>query len=159
MMRAKFFGERFLIFSATERDGFKAHTPRVLHAEMAKPTDALHRDDVARARARIAQRVEHRNARAHERTGLFRRQFIRNRRHRFGGRNHVFGVTAVEIDAGDFAIDAHREIAAPPLRADETMPAMPAYTNALAFFPVRHAITDCVDAAGNFMTRPSSLLK
>src|SRR5207302_9339175 len=99
---------------------------------MPSPADTLHRDDVARERARIAQRVEHRNARAHERTGLLRRQFIRNRRHRFGGRNHVFGVTAVEIDAGDFAIRAHAEISATAFVANKIVSAVPADTNALA---------------------------
>jgi hypothetical protein len=47
----------------------------------------------------------------------------------------VLGISAIEIEARDFAIDAHREIAAPAMFAHETMSAMPAYADALAFFP------------------------
>ena len=50
MMRAQFFSERLLIFAATERDRFKSHLSRVLHAEMTESTDPLDRNDIAAAR-------------------------------------------------------------------------------------------------------------
>ena len=67
----------------------------------------------------LRKRVVNCNARAHKRPRFLRRQFIGNRRQRRRRRDHVFGITAIEIDPGDLAIDAHREIAAPALFADE----------------------------------------
>src|SRR5438132_2299796 len=149
MMRAKFFGERSFIFSAAERHGLESHFPRVLNPEMSESADALYRDHVTGARARIAQCIENRHARAHEWPGLFRWQFIGNRRQRRSRGDHVLGVTAIEIDAGHLAIGAHRKIAAPTLVADEIVSAMPADTDALSFRPIGHAVADKIDNSGN----------
>jgi len=44
------------------------------------------------------------------------------------------GITTVKIDTGDFAIDAHSEVAAPALLAHKAMATMP--TDA-------HSLTNC----------------
>ena len=86
-------------------------------------------------------------------------KFVGNRRQRGRRCNHVFGIAAVEIDTGDFAIHAHREIAAPALFADETMSAMPADANALTFLPGGDVVSDRVDLPGDFMTRHAWILQ
>src|ERR1041385_6105609 len=93
---------------------------------MSEAADTLDGDHVARARGRIAQRVVHGHARTYERPRFFGLEFIRNRRQRRGRRDHVLGVTTVEIDPSDFALSAHREIAAPTLVAHKIVSAMPA---------------------------------
>src|SRR5262245_47153319 len=107
----------------------------------------------------MTQRVKHRNARAHKRPGFLGWQFLRNRCQRLLSRDHVFGVAAVEIDTGDFAIEAHRIIAAPTLFATEAMSAVPANANPLTFFPVRHTAPKRVDPSRDFMTRHPRILE
>src|SRR5438477_8346158 len=102
---------------------------------MSQAANAVHRYDVAAARSRITERVVNGHACAHERPGFLGWQFIRNRGQRCRRRDHVFSVTTVEIDSGDFAIDAHGEIAALALGADKTMSAMPPHPDSLTFLP------------------------
>src|SRR6266568_2971761 len=142
MMRAQFFRERLFVFPATKRHGFESHSPRVLDTEMSESADSLDRNNVTGPRARIAQRVEHRHPCAHERSRFFRWQFVGNYGQCFRPCDHVLGISAVGIDAGDFAINAHSKIAALALCADEAMPPMPADTDALPLFPIRDTIAD-----------------
>src|SRR5438552_18469188 len=114
-MRAKFFSERLFVFAAAERNCLKSHLSRVLHTEAAESADALNGDDITAPRAGISQGVKNCHARAHERTSFFSRQFVWNQCQRFRRRDHVFGVTAVEIDASNFALNTHCEITAPAL--------------------------------------------
>src|SRR5439155_21549833 len=113
----------------------KSHLPRILNPEMSQSADAMHGHELAAARARVAQRVVDGNARAHERPRFLRWQFIRDGGQRCRRCDHVLGISAVEIEACDFAIDAHGEISALALCADEAMSAMPADADALTFLP------------------------
>ena len=96
MMRAEFFGEYFLVFSARDGDGFESHPGCVLHAEMTESADPEHCHDIAASRAAVSQRVESRHARAHQRRAVHCRELVRHKRQRFRRRNHVFGVATVE---------------------------------------------------------------
>ena len=125
---------------------------------MSQSADAMHRDHVATARARIAERIVDGDARAHERPGFLGRQFVSNRRHRFRWCDHVFGISTVEIDAGDLTINAHGEISALALRANETMSAVPAHTDTLTFLPFDYVLADRIDASSDFMTRHTRIL-
>ena len=107
----------------------------------------------------MAERVVDSDARAHERPGFFRRQFIGNHGQHRRRCDQVLGISAIEIDAGDFAIDAHGEIAAPALFAHETMSSMPAHADALTFAPSRDVAADRIDAARDLMTRHPGKLK
>ena len=159
VMRSEFARERFLILAAAERDCLESHATRVLHAEMSEASDALHGHDIARACAGITQRVVNRHARAHEWPGFFGRHFVRNPRQRFRRSDHVFGITAIVVDPGDLAINAHREITAPALVAGKIMSAVPADADALPCLPANHAVTERIDSAGDFMTRHARILK
>src|SRR5690242_12223831 len=107
----------------------------------------------------MSQRIINGDASAHERSGFFRRHMIGNCRQGFGRRDYVFGITAVKVDAGDFARGTHCEIAAPALVADKIMSAMPTNTNTLTFVPIWNAIPDRIDASCDFMTRHAWILK
>src|SRR5207245_4559966 len=68
-------------------------------------------------------------------------------------------ISAIEINPCAFAIDAHCEIPALALCADETMPAMPAHTDALTFLPFNDVATNRIDPSPDFMTRHTRILK
>ena len=126
---------------------------------MSQSADAMHRYQVAAARPGIAERVVDRDARAHERSCFLGRQLTCNQGHCFRRCDHVLGISAIEIEASDFAIHAHGEITTPTRFAYETMSAVPAYADALTFFPLRHIAANRIDASGNFMTRHSWILQ
>src|SRR5438445_11142696 len=159
MMCAQFSRQRFLVPPAANCHCLESHPPCVLNAEMSEPADAMHCHDVAAPRARIAQRVVHGDACTHERSRFLRWQFVRNRCHCRRWRNHILGISAVEIDARDFAIDAHRKIDASTLFTHEIMSAMTAYADSLTFLPFCNPFADHIDASGDLMTSHTSILK
>jgi hypothetical protein len=118
---------------------------------MAKSADALNGDQIASARARIAERIENRNAGTKQRCGLGGGEIVWDGGDCLGGRHHVFRVTAVVADAGNFVELAENEIAAAAGIAGETMASVPSDADALARFPVGNVGADSVDAAGDFV--------
>src|SRR6266705_932947 len=151
--------QRFFVVSPVDRDCLKTHLPRVLNSEMSQSTDAVHCDHLSSARTGVAQRVEYRNARTHEGSGLLRREFIRNRgqsRHR---RDHVFGIPTIEVETRDLSIDAHGKVTTPALFAHKTMATMPADADTLTFLPASNIVTERIDAPRDFMTRHTRILK
>src|SRR5437764_2510675 len=100
----------------------------------------------------MAQRVVDRDARTHKGTRFLGRQCFGKRREGFRPCDHVFGVSAVEVEARDLAMHAHGEVPAPALVADETMATMPADTHTLPWPPGSHIIADGIDVSGDFMT-------
>ena len=54
-------GERLLVAAAGDRDGAEAELVGKLHPEMAKPADPQDRDNVARHRPAVSERIESRN--------------------------------------------------------------------------------------------------
>src|SRR6266403_2481323 len=158
-MRAQLFCERSLVLPAAESHGLEAHSTRILHTEMPQSADALDGDDITVTRARIAQCIVNRHTRAHEGTRLFRWQVVRNRRQRFRRGDHVFGITAIKVDTGDFTIAAHRKLAAAALFTDKIMPAVPADPDALPFFPIRDTAAKCINVSRNFVARHARILQ
>src|SRR5438552_579621 len=98
---------------------------------MSEAADAVHRHHIPRARTRMTKRVVDGDARAHERPSFLRWQFIWNRGQHCCRRDHIIGISTVEIDACDLAINAHCEIAAPALFAHKTMSAVPAHADTM----------------------------
>ena len=109
---AELFGERGFVLAAGDGDGLVAHARGVLHAEMAEAAEAEDRDEVARAGAAVAEGVEGGEAGAEDRGGFGGGELGGDLRDRGGGGDHVFGVAAVEGEAGDLLGDAGEEIAA-----------------------------------------------
>jgi len=119
---------------------------------MAKSADALNGDQIASARTRVAKRIENRDAGAKQRRSFRRGDVVWDGGDRLDGRNHVFRVTAVMADAGNFSELAEHEIAAAAGIASETMASVPSDSDALAGFPVGNVSTDSVDAAGDLVS-------
>src|SRR5439155_6619382 len=100
------------LFVFTPADGYRieTHAAGVLNSEMAQPSDALDGDEVSRARAGIAQRVEDGDASAHERRGLFRRQTLRDRRHGLRWGDHRFLISSIEMNRRDLLEQTKHEV-------------------------------------------------
>ena len=159
MHRAKLAGERLLILAARDGDGLEAHFGGVLRAEMAETAEAEDGDEIAGARAAVAQGVEGGDAGAHERRGIGGREVIGHERDADGGGDHVIRVAAIEVDAGDLVVHgAGEEIAAAAIIAMATMLSMPADADALAGFPFRNACANGVNDADDFMARDAGIL-
>src|ERR1051325_718005 len=129
MMRAQLLRERLFVIAAVDRNSLKTHLSRVLNNEMAYPTDTVNCDYISSTSAGVSQSVVNRHTSTHERPGLFRRNFIRNCRESSRGRNHVLRVSTIEIDARNFAIDAHCEVTTTTLLTHKIMATMPTNTN------------------------------
>src|SRR6185369_2592502 len=115
LMSAQLLRECLFVVTAIDCDSLKSHLPCVLNSEMAETADAVNCHHVSSASTRVAQRVVNCDAGAHEWSGFFCWNFVRNRRNRICRRDHVFGVTSIEIDTSHFAIDTHREVSATTL--------------------------------------------
>src|SRR5262249_16726128 len=120
--------------------------------EMPESADAVHGNDLSGACTRMAQRVVDRDARTHKGTRFRGRQCLGNRREGFRPCNHVFGVSAVEVEARDLALHAHGEVPAPALVADETMSPMPADAHTLPWPPRSNVVAHRIDVSCDFMT-------
>src|SRR2546426_6800857 len=126
---------------------------------MPESADAVHGDDLSGARTRMAQRVVDRDARTHKGPRFLGGQCVGNRREGFRPCDHVFGVSAVEVDTSDLALHAHREVPPPARVAHETMAAMPADAHALSWPPGAHVVTDGIDVSRDFIPGHTGILK
>src|SRR5208283_3396987 len=161
--RPEFSRQRFFIFifvfAAADGDGAESHLFCILDSQMAEASYALNGDEIAGTRARVAQRIENRNAGTQQWRGIGGGQVVGDGGYRFGGRDHVFLVAAVVTDAGDFFVLAVNEIAAAAGVAGEVMATVPSDSDALAGFPVGYIGTDSVDAAGDFVAGDAWVLE
>src|SRR5687767_2040882 len=158
-MRAELTGECFFVVTSVDSYGLKAHLTRVLNSKMPKTTDTVNCHYVTGARARVAQRVVDRNTGTHEWSGFFSGNFIGNRCQSSCRCNHVFSVSAVEVNPGNFSIDTHGEVSATTLFAHEAVSAVPTNTDALPLGPSDNVVAEGIDASGDFMTRHTRILK
>jgi hypothetical protein len=134
------------------------HLPRVLDSEMAQPTDSLHRDQIARARSRISQRVVNGNTRTQQRGGFIRGKIVWHQCYGLGRHQHVFGVSSVEMDRRNLLDLAVHEVAAAARSTHKAMPAMPTDAHALARLPLRDLRANCINSSGDLVTRDAGIL-
>src|SRR5262249_51681352 len=154
MVCAKFLGECFLVLSACNRHGVESHPCCELHAEMTKPTDPEHRNNIAPRCTTISKRVKRRHTRAHQRCAVDRRKSVRHKRQRLTRRNHVFGIAAIERNSRcEQSLCAGEKLAAPAMIAITAISAMPANADALASFPRLHPLADGINNTNDFMSR------
>lgn len=122
---------------------------------MAESADAEDRDEITRASAADSQCVEGCHPSAHQRRGILSRQ-LRGYQCKGRGRgNHIVGVAAIERDARYLRAGlAAEEVAAAAVVAGETMPGMPADSNALTGLPpLRDVRTHGVDYSDHLVPR------
>src|SRR6267142_2543141 len=72
VVRAEAYRELLLGLPARDGGDAESHVPGVLHGQVPEAADPLYRDQVARARTRVAERVEGGQARAEKRSGVDR---------------------------------------------------------------------------------------
>jgi hypothetical protein len=125
---------------------------------MAKSTDALNGDQIAGARTRVAEGIEHRYAGAKQRCGFGGGEVVGNGSDRFGGCDHVFLVTAVVTDGGNLSVLTVDEIAAAAGVTGEIMTSVPSDSYALAGFPVGNVGAYSVNASSDFVSGNAGIL-
>src|SRR5437762_14232775 len=115
---------------------------------MPQPTESEHRDDIARTRAGISQRVESGDPRAQQRRRVDGRQVIWKSRHRAGGGNHVFAVATVETDAGHLVRFACEQIPAPARVSSPSAAAFPSGTDPPPGRPTDDLLANALNSPG-----------
>src|SRR5262245_64060152 len=83
----------------------------------------------------MTERIEGRDAGAHERRRLGVRQPCRHASQRLDARDHVLGVPAVRADAADQLVPAGDEIAPAARLADEVVSAVPSHPDPVSWLP------------------------
>src|SRR5262249_30171647 len=127
--------EQFLVFSACNANGVESHLRSVLHSEMAKSAQAVHRYHVPRPSAAVAQCIEWGQTGANRGSGIKGRQIAGHPRDCADRCDHVFGVTAVETDSRDLTGHARKEITTAAMDAAAAIAAVPADSHALTGLP------------------------
>jgi len=119
---------------------------------MAKPAESENSHQVTATPSAISQRVEGRDARAHQRRGIGGGQTLRHGCDRDCWRDHVFCVTAIERNACDLQRHlATEEVTIAASIAEAAMTAMPADADALACFPLAETRPDGIHDANDFV--------
>src|SRR5258708_5729709 len=112
MMRAELFREGRLAGTGGDRRDAKSHGGGELNAEMPKPANALHSNEVPGLGGRTAQGVVGGQSSAEQRRRVCGTQVIRNGDESAGKAKHDLGIAAVVVDAGNWMIRASDEITA-----------------------------------------------
>jgi hypothetical protein len=155
----EFSREGFFVFASADGESAEAHLSGVLDSQMAESADALHGYQIACARNRVAERVENCDAGTKQRRGLGGGEIVWNCGDRFGGCNHVFLVTSVVTDSGDFFLLAVNEVTAATGITSEIMTSVPSNADPLARFPVGYVGAHGIDAAGDFVSGNAWILE
>jgi hypothetical protein len=121
-------------------------TPQV--SEAADPEDG---DKGSGARATVTQRVECRDARAHERRRFFGGEIVRDARQRRRRADQVLGVAAIDGHPRDRHVLASDEVAAPAGLAVAAVASEPADSDSLARLPATHAVAHGIDDTGHLV--------
>src|SRR5271154_5577932 len=110
-MRTELLRQLGAVVAPVDRNDLKAHAARVLHAEVTQSADAEHRDEVASARRRVAQRAERGESGAQQGRSGDGRKIRWHSDQPAGLGDHHLGVAAVVLDAGVALVDAVHEVA------------------------------------------------
>src|SRR5262252_3199266 len=145
--------ERVLVGATTDGRRAEAHLAGALDAEMAEAADALHGDQIAWSRSRVAQGIVDGHPGAEQWGRLRARQIVGHRGNRLGGGDHVLGVAAVEAERGDLLEAAQDEVAAAARITRKAVSTVPADTDALTGLPDLDVGAHDVDAPRDLVPR------
>lgn len=126
---------------------------------MAETAQSEYGDDVARHRAAVPQRVECREACAHQRGRLNGRQVLWHERNCTGGGDQELPIAAVIRDAGDLTAHAGEELSTATVIAIPAIAAIPADSHLLARLPSCDTGAERIDHPGHFMAGNPGVLK
>src|SRR5580704_6593416 len=152
VVRAKGPRQGLLVAPPIYRHGPESLPGGELYAQVTKSADPKDRHQIARLRAAVPKGVEGGDAGAEEWRGLDWVQGLRYVRQGRGERQHVGGVAAVAVDAGDAVnIFAGEGVAPPAMATVAARTAEPAHPDPHAHVPTFHVRTQGVDHADHFM--------
>ncbi|MCY1547677.1 hypothetical protein D9M68_837460 [compost metagenome] len=134
-MGAKAKGRLRDVLAAPRGHHLETHPARVLHRHVAQAPDPQHRDQVSGFGAALPERIEGRDARAQDRRGVLRIQFLGDGHQARAPRNHHFRIAAIARGADDRLIGAQVEVPLAARPAQAAMAAHPADTDALPDAP------------------------
>src|SRR5271170_3928100 len=146
-MRAELLRQLGAVVAPVDRNDLKAHAARVLHAEVTQSADAEHRDEVAGARRRIAQRAERGESGAQQGRSGNGREILWHSDQAAGLGDHYLGVAAVVLHASVALIHAVHEVAIAAVFTVAAAAAEEADADALTNDPAFDAFADHVDAS------------
>jgi hypothetical protein len=118
----------------------------------------LYGNQIPRNSADMTEGVEDRDSSTEKGGRIGGGESLRYRGDRFLWRDHVFGITAVEMERSDLLIPAQDEITTTARTADKTMAAMPSHTNPLTRLPKLNVSSDGIYAASNFVSGYTGIL-
>jgi hypothetical protein len=147
----KFFRQFLFVTAASDRHCAESHLVRVLDSKMPKPANTLNCNQVTSSRSGIPQCVVDRDSRTEQRSRFIGRHIVGHRSDCLGVGDHVLGISAIEVDSGDFLDLAIDEITTSAGIANETVSTMPSDSHALARFPESDIWPDRIDASGNLV--------
>ena len=134
-MSAQLFRQRWFVAAAADGNSTESHLAGVLDSEMSQTSNALDRDEIAAPSPCVSQRVVNRDASTKQRHCFVGWQVLGHESDRFAVRDHVLGVSTVEVDRRDLLKLAVEEITSAARIAFEAVSAVPAYAHALARLP------------------------
>src|SRR5262245_64770495 len=105
---------------------------------MTEPADSLNRDQIARKRPAVSERVEGGHPGAHQWRGLGGIQRLGHPGHRLDRRDHELLIATVVADAAEERVRAIDEIASSAGSARPVLTPMPADTDAFSLSPTVH---------------------
>src|SRR5271168_2195301 len=141
-MRAELLRQLGAVVAPVDRNDLKAHAARVLHAEVTQSADAEHRDEVASARRRVAQRAERGESGAQQGRSGNGREILWHGHQTARFRDHHLRVAAIMLYAGESLVCAVHEIAVAAVFAIPAIAAEKADADALADVPAFDAGAD-----------------
>jgi hypothetical protein len=125
---------------------------------MPQAANSLNGNQITRTRATMAQGIEGGNSGAKKRSRISWFESIRNCGDGFGLGDHVLLIPAIIVNAGNSFVRAIDEITLAACGAGKVMSAMPADSDALAFFPMGDARAGLVYNSGDFVAGDARVL-
>src|SRR5580704_16819877 len=144
-MRAELLRQLVAVVAPVDRNDLKAHAARVLHAEVTQSADAEHRDEVASARRRVAQRAERGESGAQQGRSGNGREILWHSDQSAGLGNHHLGVADVVLHADVALVHAVHEVAIAAVFAVAAGTAEEADADPLADGPAFDPLADDID--------------
>src|ERR1700728_4203661 len=152
-MRAELLRQLGAVVAPVDRNDLKAHAARVLHAEVTQSADAEHRDEVASARRRVAQRAESGESGAQQGRSGNGREILWHSDEPASFGDHHLGVAAVVLHPGVALVHAVHEIAIAAVFTVAAGTPEKADADPLADGPAFDSLANDIDASDGFVAR------
>src|SRR5271169_4559963 len=125
---------------------------------MAQTANTFDRDQSARRRAAVPQRVKGCDSGTQQRSRFGIAECVGYRRQRFDGSDHVLLVSTVVADARNLRVTAVQDASAPAFGTCVVLPAMPADADTLSLLPSGDPGAQFIDDACHFVPRNPRIL-